>query len=522
MRKIGDVLRLKYGFGRSHREIATILRISHSTVGSYVRRAREAGVSWPLPDDLDDAALEAALYPPTPPSRVPRPGPDWARVHRELARHKRVTLQLLWLEYREAHPDGYGYSRFCDRYREWRGRLNVVLRHVYRAGEKAFVDYAGPTVEVTDRRTGEIREAKVFVGVLAASNHTFVDITLTRSLPDWTASHVRMFEHWGGVPELVIPDNEKAAVRRASRYEPDVNRTYHDLAAHYGTAVLPARPRSPQDKAKVEVAVQNVGRWVLAPLRNHRFFSLSEVREAVKPLLAALNERPFQKAKGSRRSLFEDRLSLLPEREKTERAQRRYLRLKGLAKLHLDATIEDLNFKAARGLDRSLVLRLASGQWIKDGQTVLVSGATGSGKSYLACALGHQACQLGISTRYFRVSRLLDQLALARADGSYLKLVQRLAKTWLLVLDDWGLASLSGQGRHDLLEVLDDRYARRGTVLASQLPVEHWHDAVGDPTFGDAILDRLLNNAHRITLKGGSMRRLYDSTKEIPTTPSHT
>ena len=216
---------------------------------------------------------------------------------------------------------------------------------------------------------------------------------------------------------------------------------------------------------------------------------------------------------------FEDRLSLLLEREKTERAQRRYLRLKGLAKLHLDATIEDLNFKAARSLDRSLVLRLASGQWIRDGQTVLVTGATGSGKSYLACALGHQACRLGISTRYFRVSRLLDELALARGDGSYPKLVQRLAKTWLLVLDDWGLASLSGQGRHDLLEVLDDR---RGTILASQLPVEHWHDLVGDATFGDAILDRLLNNAHRITLKGGSMRRLYDSTKETHTTPDHT
>ena len=148
MRKIRDVLRLKYGLGRSHREIAAILRISHTTVGNYVRRAREAGVSWPLPDELDDARLEAALYPPTPPSRVPRPEPDWARMHRELARHKGVTLQLLWLEYREAHPDGYQYSRFCDRYREWRGRLDVVLRQVYRAGEKAFVDYAGPTVSM--------------------------------------------------------------------------------------------------------------------------------------------------------------------------------------------------------------------------------------------------------------------------------------------------------------------------------------------------------------------------------------
>ena len=198
-------------------EIAATLRISHSTVGSYVRRAREAGVSWQLPNELDDARLEAALYPPTPPSGVTRPEPDWARVHRKLARHKGVTLQLLWLEYREAHPGGYQYSPFCDRYREWRGRLDLVLRQVYRPGEKAFVDYAGPTVQVADRRTGEVHDAKVFVGVLAASNHTFVDVTMTRSLPDWTASHVRMFEYWGGVPELVILDNEKAAVRRASR-----------------------------------------------------------------------------------------------------------------------------------------------------------------------------------------------------------------------------------------------------------------------------------------------------------------
>ena len=227
MRKIRDVLRLKYGLGRSNREIGAMLRISHSTVGSYVRRAREAGVSWPLPDELDDAKLEAALYPPTPPSRVRRPEPDWARVHRELARHKGVTLQLLWFEYREAHPGGYQYSRFCDRYREWRGRLDVVLRQVYRAGEKAFVDYAGPRVEVTNRRTGEVHEAKVFVGVLAASNHTFVDVTLTRSLPDWTASHVRMFEYWGGVPELLIPDNREGggAAREPvrTRRQPDLS-----------------------------------------------------------------------------------------------------------------------------------------------------------------------------------------------------------------------------------------------------------------------------------------------------------
>ena len=251
MRKIREVLRLKHELGRSHREIATSLGIANSTVSDYARRAAAAGFTWPLPEGLDDAALEAALFPPLPPSRVPRPEPNWEQVHRELQRHKGVTLQLLWLEYVTAHPNGYRYSRFCERYRAWRGRIDVVMRQVYRAGEKAFVDYAGPKFQVVDRETGEVQGAMVFVGVLGASNYTFVDVTRSRSLPDWTMSHVRMFEFWGGVPELVIPDNEKAAVHKASRYEPDLNPTYQELATHYGTAVLPARPRAPRDKSPV-------------------------------------------------------------------------------------------------------------------------------------------------------------------------------------------------------------------------------------------------------------------------------
>lgn len=215
---------------------------------------------------------------------------------------------------------------------------------------------------------------------------------------------------------------------------------------------------------------------------------------------------------------FEDRLALLLEREKTERTDRRFQRLLGQAKLRLDAVPEDLDFRKARGLDRSLVLRLLSCEWIRQGQSLLITGATGSGKSYLACALGHQACRHGLSVRYLRLSRLLGDLALARADGSYTKLLQRLARAQLLILDDWGLAALDDLARHDLLEVLDDRYGRRATLVTSQIPVEHWHDIVGDATFGDAILDRLVHNAHRITLDGGSMRRVYDSTKE-PNTP---
>jgi DNA replication protein DnaC len=209
---------------------------------------------------------------------------------------------------------------------------------------------------------------------------------------------------------------------------------------------------------------------------------------------------------------FEDRLVLLLEREKIDRADRRFQRLRGQARLRLDAVLEDLDFRKARGLDRSVVLRLMSCEWIRQGQSILITGATGSGKSYLACALGHQACRHGLAVRYFRLSLLLSELTIARADGSYAKLLKRLARAPLLILDDWGLAGLDDLGRRDLLEILDDRYGRKATLVTSQVPIDDWHEIVGDATFGDAILDRLLHNAHRITLKGGSMRRVYDST----------
>jgi DNA replication protein DnaC len=204
---------------------------------------------------------------------------------------------------------------------------------------------------------------------------------------------------------------------------------------------------------------------------------------------------------------FEDRLALLLEREITVRDDRRLTRLLQIAKLRLPAAVEDIDLRSRRGLDRSVVLRLAGGQWIHDYDNVLISGATGTGKSYLACALGHSACRHGLSTRYYRFSRLLGELALARADGSYTKLLARLAKTQLLILDDFGLAPLTDSERRDLLEILEDRYGRRATLLTSQLPFDHWHDVMGDATFADAILDRLIHNSHKITLKGASMRR---------------
>ena len=247
MRKIHRVLRLSFEAGLSIRAIARSIQASPSTVGDYIRRARTARLSWPLPEGLDERALEARLFPSAEVSaRVERAIPDWARVHTE-RRRPGVTLALLWEEYKTEHPQGLQNSQFCERYRVWRGRIDVVMRQTHRAGEKLFVDYAGQCVPVVDRITGELRNAQIFVAVLGASNYTFAEATWTQALPDWCTSHVRALSFFNGVPEIVVPDNLKSAITRPHRYEPDAHPTYTDLAEHYGFAILPARVRRPRD-----------------------------------------------------------------------------------------------------------------------------------------------------------------------------------------------------------------------------------------------------------------------------------
>ncbi len=304
MRQVREVLRLKWAGGLSDRQIAHSLGISRPTIAEYVRRAQDAGLTWPLPATLDEGALEQLLFPPR--SAIPTakgPLPNWSEVHQELKR-KGVTLMLLWQEYKAATPEGLQYSWFCHAYRAWASKLDLVMRQSHRAGEKLFVDYAGQGIPVVNSHSGEVHEATIFVAVLGASNYTYAEATWTQSLPDWIGAHVRTFVALGGVPEIVVPDNLKAAVTRAHRYEPELNRTYADLAHHYGFAVLPARAAKPRDKAKVEVGVQVVERWILARLRHHTFFSLAEVNAAISPLLLALNAHPFKKLPGSRQQLF--------------------------------------------------------------------------------------------------------------------------------------------------------------------------------------------------------------------------
>ncbi len=260
MRKIREVLRLKWECKLSNRAIATSCAIGYGTVCQYTQRARMAGLSWPLPEGLGEAELKALLFPDSVrPRQKGRPTPDWSRVHAEL-RRKGVTLRLLWLEYREAHPDGYGYSQFCALYKQWLGCLTPRLRITHQAGEKCFVDYAGPTVPIVDPGTGEVSTASIFVGVLGASSYTYAEAHFGQTLSNWIGAHVRMFTFFEGVPQITVPDNLKSGVRRPCYYDPDINPTYQDMAEHYGVAIVPARVRKPRDKAKVEVGVQVVER----------------------------------------------------------------------------------------------------------------------------------------------------------------------------------------------------------------------------------------------------------------------
>ena len=305
MRKIREVLRLALGEELSRRQASAASGVPLTTVNDYLRRAASAGLKWPLPGELDDAGLEVLLYPPTAPSVVSRPAPDRDRVHKEL-RRKGVTLQLLWVEYREACPDGYGYSQFASLYRQWRGTVDVTMRQAHVAGEKLFVDFPGNTVPVWDRRTSEVAlRAELFVAVMGASNYLYAEAFPSQELLYWVTAHVHCFEALSGCPAIVVCDNLRSGVTRPHRYEPDVNATFAEMAAHYRVAVIPARAYKPRDKAKAESGVLIAERWIIARLRDRRFYSLGEANAAIGACVAEINARPFQKLDESRRSLFE-------------------------------------------------------------------------------------------------------------------------------------------------------------------------------------------------------------------------
>ena len=304
MMQIREILRQKWEMKRTHREVAAALRVSIGAVSQTTSRAARLGLSWASVQQIADGELEERLYGRPVPLRSARPAPNLPQMHQEL-RKTGVTLELLHLEYLQQHPDGFRYSKFCGLYRTWVMRQKPTMRQVHVAGEKVFVDYSGKRPHIVNSQTGECIPVELFVGVLGASNFTFAECTLTQRGPDWIGSHVRMFRYFGGVPRAAVPDNLKSGVTRPNRYEPEVQRTYEEMAIHYSTSVLPARPKHPRDKAKVEVGVQVVQRWILARLRNQVFFSLVDLNERIGELLEDLNDRVMRIYGKSRRALFE-------------------------------------------------------------------------------------------------------------------------------------------------------------------------------------------------------------------------
>jgi transposase len=292
--------------------VARSLSVSLGAISGALGRAEAAGLDWAAVEALTEPELEARLFA-RPSPRPERPAPDCAWVHTERQK-KGVTLALLHVEYREQQPGGYGYTQFCEHYRRWCRKHRVSMRQVHRAGEKMFVDYAGKRPSIVDPVTGERTAVELFVAVLGASSYTYAEASETQQSRAFIASHTRALEYFAGVAEVTVPDQLKSAVTRACRYEPGLQRTYEDWAEHYGTTVIPARPRKPRDKAKVEAAVQVAERWIVARLRHETFYSVTAMNVRIRELLAELNARPMRAYAQSRRERFEllDRPALRP------------------------------------------------------------------------------------------------------------------------------------------------------------------------------------------------------------------
>jgi len=316
VRKIKEILRLKLECGISDREISRTCGVSRSTVADYLRRAAAAKLTWSEASRLAEADLDERLFPTERiPSAIKRPPPDCEHIYDELRTYRKfnLTLSQLWLEYKEKHPDGYQYTQFCEHYWRWRKKLDYCMRQEHRGGEKLFIDYSDG-LSIVDQVTGLLVPTQLFLAVWGASNYTYAEAALSQTLGDWIGAHRRALEYFQCVPRVLVPDNLKSGVSRACKYEPDLNPTYSDMAEHYGCAVLPARPRKPRDKAKVEAGVLVAKRWILAVLRHRTFYSLAELNAAIKDCLRQLNTRPMKKLQRSRWELFEaiDRPSALP------------------------------------------------------------------------------------------------------------------------------------------------------------------------------------------------------------------
>lgn len=569
MTKYREILRLS-SLGFSNRNIALSVPCSRNTVSKVLKRAKELNLFWPLSDDQTDAVLEQLLYPKLH-NRSNRRMPDYDYIRKELLRNG-VSKKLLWTEYiedcRANGDEPLMYSQFCYHIQQDEQKHRATMHIKRKPAEQIEVDWAGDPAMIIDPDTGEIIKAHIFVGVMTYSQYTYVEAFLDMKQRSWIKAHIHMYEYFGGVAKILVPDNCKTAViHNGKRKDQQINQTYQELAEHYGTAIIPARVRSPKDKPNAEGTVGNISTWITAALRNEQFFSLAELNRAIRKKLLTFNQKLFQKKESSRLELFlenekpllsplpatrfelsdwktatvqfnyhisvdkmlysvpfEDRFGMIVDIEYNNRKSNRLKRLIKKAEFDQpDASIMDVDYTSGRKLNKDLITRLATCEYISEHRNIFITGATGCGKTYMACAFGMEACKQYFNTKYVRLPDLLIDLELARDNGNYKKIMAKYANPVLLILDEWLLLKPTESEQRDIFELLHRSRKKSSTIFCSQYEFEEWYDQLGgsDSPLADAILDHIAYDSYWINIRGIdiehdiSMREVYGLDKSL-------
>lgn len=475
MHQIRQILEhFKRGTGRN--KTARLLSMSRNTIVEYRKRCALTGLSYEELLSLDDADLSAMLRNIHPPqasaddTRYRYLESRFSYFEAEL-RKTGVTKRILWEEYLKEVPDGYRYTRFCHFISQYDKKNGAVMRLVHHPGEELQVDFAGDKLSYIDKSTGEVIECEVLVCAMPYSHYMYAVALPSQKQDDFIAGLVKALHFLGTVPQVIKCDNLKSAVIKPDRYTPEFTQAMEYFAAHYGATAMATRVAKPRDKASVEKAVDVCYKRIYAPLRNQQFYSLNELNQAIIKQLNWHNDLPLQGKSYSRTQRF------------------------------------TIQCSQTRNLFPEQLQTLSDCSYIQRSENILITGSTGCGKSYLACALGNQACLMGHKVYYANMNRLSEKIMLAKLEGTFVKLLNQFAKVSLLILDDFGLQPLDQNTRLALLQLLEDRYGEKSTMIVSQLPISKWHDAIGEPTLADAIMDRITTGAHRIELKGESLRK---------------
>jgi DNA replication protein DnaC len=487
MSKVRNIIRL-YTEGVSKSSISVRTGVPRNTVKKYIHLFLASGKDTKELELMSDAELEKMFLSMSPQQnkedklRYQQLEALFPEIEKALKR-KENTREKVWQEYIKKYPDGYRLSQFKEHYRRWIRARNPVMHIEHKSGDKMYVDYAGEKLSIIDEQTGEEIQVEVFVSILGASQLTYVEATMTQQKEDFIGACENALYYYGGAPRAIVTDNLKAAVTRSNKYEPSLNEAFRDFVSHYTMAALPAGPYKPTHKALVEGAVKIIYRTIYGPVKQNIYTSLASLNRAILIALEAHNNKLMKGRLTSRRGMFEE----------TERDTLQPLPLR--------------RYDIKRNLDKNQMMRLGDCSFISRSENIIIIGSTGIGKSYIASAIGNQACTIGYKVLYANTYKLLSRLKMAKADGSYIKEIARIEKQDLLILDDFGLQPFDGNNRSALMEIIEDRHGKHSTIITSQVPVSHWYDLIGEQTIADALLDRIVHDAHRLELTGESLRK---------------